>query len=268
MTSLRVGAVLVLALVVLALLAPVLAPYPPHLQIDLTNLRSAPPSFAHPLGTDPYSRDLLSRILYGARVSLAIAGLAIVLAVILGGTVGILAGWMGGVTDVVLMRTVDAALAIPRLFVVLVVLALWERVTVPAMVVILGGTGWFGISRLVRAEVQSARERGWVAAARAAGVPAPRIVLRHVLPNIAGPIIVAATMGLGQVVLLEAGLSYLGVGVPQPTPSWGSIIADGQFVLRTAPWVVASASLALVTTVLAFTLLGDGLRARLDPRAP
>jgi ABC-type dipeptide/oligopeptide/nickel transport system permease subunit len=159
-------------------------------------------------------------------------------------------------------------MAIPRLFVVLVVLALWERVTAPAMIVILGGTGWFGISRLVRAEVRSARTRAWVAAARAAGVPDARVVLRHVLPNIAGPVIVAATMGIGQVVMLEAGLSYLGVGMPQPAPSWGSIIADGQAVLRTAPWIVASAGGALVTTVLAFTLLGDGLRAWLDPRAP
>lgn len=268
MTRLRVGLVFVLALVVLALLAPLLAPHPPHLQLDLAALRAAPPSAAHPLGTDLFSRDLLSRVLHGARISLAIAGLAVVMAVLLGGTVGILSGWLGGAVDAVLMRAVDAAMAIPRLFVVLVVLALWEHVTVPAMIVILGATGWFGISRLVRAEVRNARARGWVVAARAAGVPGPRIVLRHVLPNIAGPVIVAATMGIGQVVLLEAGLSYLGVGIPQPAPSWGSIIADGQAVLRTAPWIVASAGGALVATVLAFTLLGDGLRAWLDPRAP
>jgi peptide/nickel transport system permease protein len=267
-TRLRAGVALVAALAALALLTPLLAPHPPHLQLDLATLRAMPPSLAHPLGTDVFSRDLLSRVLHGARVSLAIAALAVVMAVALGGAIGLLSGWLGGVVDAVLMRTVDAAMAIPRLFVVLVVLALWERVTVPAMIVILGGTGWFGISRLVRAEVRSARARDWVAAARAAGVPGPRIVLRHVLPNIAGPLIVAATMGLGQVVLLEAGLSYLGVGVPQPAPSWGSIIADGQAVLRTAPWIVASAGGALVTTVLAFTLLGDGLRAWLDPHAP
>jgi peptide/nickel transport system permease protein len=266
-TRLRTGLVLVLALVALALLAPVVAPYPPHQQLDLATLQAVPPSAAHPLGTDLFSRDLLSRVLHGTRISLAIAGLAVVMAVLLGGTVGVLAGWLGGVTDAVLMRTVDAAMAIPRLFVVLVVLALWEHVTVPAMIVILGGTGWFGISRLVRAEVRAARTRGWAVAARAAGVPGCRIVRRHVLPNIAGPVIVAATMGIGQVVLLEAGLSYLGIGVPQPAPSWGSIIADGQAVLRTAPWIVASASGALVTTVLAFTLLGDGLRSWLDPRA-
>jgi len=268
MTRLRVGAALAGLLVALALFAPLLAPYPAHLQIDVVQLRLAPPSAAHPLGTDPVSRDLLSRVLLGARISLVIAGLATALAVLLGGAVGIAAGWAGGLTDTVLMRGVDTALAIPRLFVVLVVLALWERVTIPAIVVILGGTGWFGISRLVRAEVLSIRTRGWVTAARATGVPTARIIRRHVLPNIAGPVIVAASMGIGQVVLLEAGLSYLGVGVPEPMPSWGSIIAEGQSVLRTAPWVAASASAALVATVLAFTLLGDGLRARLDPRTP
>jgi peptide/nickel transport system permease protein len=266
-TRLRAGLGLVGALLVVAALAPVLAPHPPQLQLDLDTLRNAAPSLSHPLGTDPYSRDLLSRVLHGARVSLAIAVLAVLVAVIAGVAVGVLSGWLGGVADTILMRIVDAALAVPRLFTVLVPLALWEHVTVPAIIVILGGTGWFGMSRLVRAEVRAARARPWVAAARACGVPPARLVLRHVLPNIAGPVIVVATMGIGQVVLLEAGLSYLGLGVPQPLPSWGSIIADGQAVLRGAPWVAGGAGLALVTTVLAFTLLGDGLRERLDPHA-
>ncbi len=267
MSRLHVGAGLVAVLLALALLAPVLAPHPPHVQLDLDTLRSAAPSWSHPLGTDPYSRDLLSRVLHGARLSLGIAVLAVAVALVAGLTVGIVSGWVGGVTDTVLMRIVDAALAVPRLFTVLVVLALWDHVTVLAIVVILGGTGWFGLSRLVRAEVRAARARPWVAAARASGAPAGRIVLRHILPNIAGPVIVVATMGIGQVVLLEAGLSYLGLGVPQPLPSWGSIIADGQSVLRAAPWVAGGAAAALVLTVLAFTLVGDGLRARLDPRA-
>ena len=267
MTRLRLGMTLVGGLLALALLAPVLAPHPPHVQLDLDMLRNAAPSLSHPLGTDPYSRDLLSRVLYGARVSLTIAVLAVLVAVTAGVTVGVVSGWAGGVVDTVLMRTVDAALAVPRLFTVLVPLALWEHVTVPAIILILGGTGWFGMSRLVRAEVRAVRARPWMAAARAAGVPPLRIILRHVLPNIVGPVIVVATMGIGQVVLLEAGLSYLGLGVPQPLPSWGSIIADGQPVLRAAPWVAGSAGLALVATVLAFTLIGDGLREWLDPRA-
>lgn len=267
MTRLQVGSGLVGVLLLLAVLAPVLATHPPHVQLDLDALRNAGPSLTHPLGTDPYSRDLLSRVLHGARVSLGIAVLAVLVAVIVGVTVGVVSGWAGGVLDAVLMRIVDAALAVPRLFTVLVPLALWEHVTVPAIIAILGGTGWFAMSRLVRAEVRAARARPWVAAARAVGVPPIRIVARHLLPNIAGPVIVVATMGIGQVVLLEAGLSYLGLGVPQPLPSWGSIIADGQPVLRAAPWVAGSAGLALVATVLAFTLVGDGLRERLDPRA-
>lgn len=266
MTRLRIGLVLVAVLVGTALLAPVLAPYPAQAQLDLDALRTAAPSWAHPLGTDPYSRDLLSRVLLGARISLGIAALAVAVAVLIGVTVGVVSGWAGGVVDTVLMRLVDAALAVPRLFTVLVVLALWDHVGVGAIVAILGGTGWFAMSRLVRAEVRAVRARPWIAAAQAVGVPAPRIVLRHVLPNIAGPVIVVATMGIGQVVLLEAGLSYLGLGVPQPMPSWGSIIADGQPVLRSAPWVAAGAGIALVLTVLAFTLVGDALRERLDPR--
>jgi peptide/nickel transport system permease protein len=265
-TRLRVGLTVVGALLVLSVLAPVLAPYPPHVQLDLDMLQNAAPSLTHPLGTDPYSRDLLSRVLYGARVSLGIAILAVLMAVVVGVTVGVVSGWLGGLVDTLLMRVVDAALAVPRLFTVLVVLALWEHVTVPALVAILGGTGWFAMSRFVRAEVRSVRARPWIAAARAMGIPAGRIVVRHVLPNIAGPVIVVATMGIGQVVLIEAGLSYLGLGVPQPVPSWGSIIADGQPLLRAAPWVAGGAGLALVVTVLGFTLVRDGLRQRLDPR--
>jgi len=264
---LRVGLALLVLLVVAAVAAPLLAPYPPQLQIDVGALRNAAPSAAHPFGTDPYSRDLLSRVLYGARLSLAVASLSVALAVTLGLAVGVAGGWLGGAVDIVLMRLVDAALAIPRLFVVLVVLALWDRVTVPALILILGGTGWFGISRLVRAEVRAVRVRSWIAAARASGASGLRIVGRHVLPNVAGPVIVVATLGIGQVILLEAGLAYLGIGIPQPTASWGGIIADGQQVLRTAPWVAGSAGVALVLTVLAFALLGDALRDRLDPRS-
>ncbi|MDH3497614.1 MAG: ABC transporter permease [Gemmatimonadota bacterium] len=262
----RLGLALVLALVALALFAPLLAPYPPAAQLDLETLRNVPPSVAHPFGTDPYSRDLLSRVLHGARLSLTIALLAVALAVTVGTAIGLASGWAGGLADTVLMRLVDAGLAVPKIFIVLVVLALWEKVTVVALIAILGGTGWFGVSRIVRAEVRAARDREYVAAARALGASARRVVLRHVLPNVAAPVIVIAAMGVGQVVLLEAGLAYLGVGVPQPTPSWGNIIADGQHLLLTAPWVATSAGLAVVVTVLAFSLLGDGLREHLDPR--
>jgi peptide/nickel transport system permease protein len=268
MNRLQAGLLLVGALAAVALLAPALAPYPPSAQLDLEHLRSAAPSLAHPLGTDTYSRDLFSRVIYGARISLTIALLAVTLSVGVGTLVGLVAGYAGGLTDTVLMRVVDAGLALPKIFVALVVLALWENVTVGAIVAILGFTGWFGVSRIVRAEVMTAKAREYVAAARVLGLPASRVIARHVLPNIAAPVIVTAALGVGQVVLVEAGLSYLGIGVPQPVPSWGNIIADGQSVLLAAPWIAASAGLAILLTVLAFSVLGDGLREYLDPKRP
>jgi peptide/nickel transport system permease protein len=266
MTRLRVGIGLVVTLAVVALLAPLLAPYDPTVFIDLDTLRNTGPSLAHPLGTDLYSRDLLSRVLYGARISLLIALLAVTISVTVGTAVGLAAGFTGGTLDAVLMRIVDAGLAIPKIFVLLVVLALWDGVNVPVLIAIIGLTGWFGVSRIVRAETLSARGREYVAAARAVGAGRVRILVRHVLPNIAAPVIVAATLGVGQVVLIEAGLSYLGVGVPQPTPSWGNIISDGQDFLLTAPWTSIVAGIAIIATVMSFSILGDGLHDALDPR--
>lgn len=266
MSRLRLGIALVSLLAIVAVIAPLIAPYDPTVQLDLATLRNAAPSFAHPLGTDLYSRDLLSRLLYGARISLLIGLLAVAISISIGTSVGLVAGFSGGVVDIVLMRIVDAGLAIPKIFILLVVLALWEDVTVAVLIGILGFTGWFGVSRIARAEVLSAREREYVAAARALGAGPVRLIGRHILPNIAAPIIVAATLGVGQVILVEAGLSYLGVGVPQPQPSWGNIIRDGQDLIRTAPWISTTAGLAIVLTVVAFSILGDGVRELLDPR--
>ncbi len=266
MSRLRLGITLVSLLAIVAIIAPLIAPYDPTVPLDLATLRNAAPSFAHPLGTDLYSRDLLSRLLYGARISLLIGLLAVAISVSVGTSVGLVAGFSGGVIDIVLMRIVDAGLAIPKIFILLVVLALWEDVTVAVLIGILGFTGWFGVSRIARAEVLSAREREYVAAARALGAGPIRLIARHILPNIAAPIIVAATLGVGQVILVEAGLSYLGVGVPPPQPSWGNIIRDGQDLIRTAPWISTTAGLAIVLTVVAFSILGDGVRELLDPR--
>ncbi len=266
MSRLRLGIALVSLLAIVAVIAPLIAPYDPTVQLDLATLRNAAPSFAHPLGTDLYSRDLLSRLLYGARISLLIGLLAVAISISVGTSVGLVAGFSGGLIDIVLMRIVDAGLAIPKIFILLVVLALWEDVTVAVLIGILGFTGWFGVSRIARAEVLSAREREYVAAARALGAGPMRLIARHILPNIAAPIIVAATLGVGQVILVEAGLSYLGVGVPQPQPSWGNIIRDGQDLIRTAPWISTTAGLAIVLTVVAFSILGDGVRELLDPR--
>jgi peptide/nickel transport system permease protein len=263
----RLGLLAVLLLYAIALLAPVLAPYDPTAQLDLVHGRLLAPSLAHPLGTDLYSRDLLSRLLYGARLSLWIAALAVAVAVTVGTAVGLAAGLGGRVMDTVLMRLVDAALAIPRVFLLLVVLSLWAHGGIAALVLVLGFTGWFGTSRLVRAEVLSVKQRDFVTAARALGLPTPRIALRHVLPNVLAPIIVTATLGVGNTVLVEAGLSFLGLGVPQPLASWGNMIAASRDYLATQPWQTVVPGAAVVLTVVAWSLLGDGLRDALDPRA-
>lgn len=263
----RVGLLLVSILLVLAVLAPLFAPYDPTEQLDLVRRQTQPPSFTHPFGTDFFSRDVFSRVLYGGRISLAIAFLAVFVSVTVGTVVGWLAGTGSRMVDAILMRTVDAALAIPRIFLLLVVLALWNNVGIGVLVVILGFTGWFGTSRLVRAEILSLRERDFIRAAHALGIGRIRLFARHLLPNVAAPLIVTATLGVGHVILIEAGLSFLGIGVRPPTPSWGSIIQEGQSLLAVAPWIAAFPGLAIVLTVIGFSLLGDGLRDALDPRS-
>ncbi len=261
-----VGLTVVASLSAAAILAPVLTPYAPHVQLDLATLARLPPSFAHPFGTDGFSRDILSRVLHGARYSLSVAALSIGLAITLGTMVGLVAGMSGGVIDGALMRCVDAGLAIPRLFFLLVIISLWDTVSLPTLILVLGLTGWFGTSRLVRAEVLSLRQREYIVAARAVGVGRWRLVQRHILPNIASPIIVTAALGMGNIVLIEAGLSYLGIGVRVPTPSWGNIIRDGHELMATAPWISIAPGIAIVFTVLGFSLLGDGLHSAINPR--
>lgn len=256
-----------LALIVAAaILAPLLTPYPPAAQLDIVHLRSLAPSPAHPFGTDPFSRDVLSRVLFGARVSLSIAFAAVALSISFGILVGVIAGYLGGAVDVILMRCVDAALAIPRLLLIIAVVALWGSVSVTALTVLIAGVGWFSVSRLVRAETLAVRDRDYVIAARALGTPPWRIVLRHVLPNVVGPGLVAATLAVGNVILLEAGLSFLGIGVRPPTASWGSIIQDGAERVSDLWWLTVFPGLAIVITVFACNALGDALRDALDPR--
>lgn len=262
----RVALVVLTIVVLAALLAPLLAPYDPSAQLDIVRLKSLPPSLAHPFGTDPYSRDVLSRVLYGARVSLSIAFAAVALSVSFGVLVGVVAGYVGGGVDAVLMRVVDAALAIPRLLLIIAVVALWGSVSVTALTILIAGVTWFAVSRLVRAETLTVRDRDYVVAARALGVSPWRIVLRHVLPNVVGPGIVSATLAVGNVILLEAGLSYLGIGVRPPTASWGSIIQDGAERVSDLWWLTVFPGVAIVITVFACNALGDALRDALDPR--
>ena len=195
--------------------------------------------------------------MFGARVSLVVGALAMLLAVTLGSLVGAVAGYYRRWIDATLMRLVDVGLSLPRLFVLLMVIAVFGRVPLPALVLVMGLTSWFGTSRLVRAEVLGLRERDFIAAARALGAGPGRVIFRHVLPNAAAPIIVSAALGIGNVLLLEAGLSFFGVGVPPPDPSWGNMIADGAPHLATAPWTTLFPGLAIALVVMSLNAVGD-----------
>jgi peptide/nickel transport system permease protein len=250
---------------VIAALADWLAPCP-NCQPDLIDLASQPPSIAHPFGTDVYSRDVLSRLVHGARISLSVACLAVLVSIAVGTSYGAIAGYAGGRVDAVMMRLIDALLSIPRILVLLAIFALWGRVSLGAIVLILGLTGWFATSRLVRAQVLAVKTEEMVVAARALGARNRRILWRHILPGVTSTVVVAATLGIGNVIILEAGLSYLGVGVQPPTASWGNIISDGSSNVAGLWWMSVFPGLAIVFTVMAFNLVGDALRDALDPR--
>jgi peptide/nickel transport system permease protein len=260
----RVGALILLIVAVTAIVGPWLLPDPLS-QPDIL-AGSMPPGLGHPFGTDQLNRDILSRVVTGARISLGVALLAVALSMTLGAAVGLVSGYLGGVVDAALMRLVDGALAIPRLFILLLVLAVWERVPVLALILLIGATGWFATSRIVRAEVLRLREEAYVRAAEALGARRRRIIFRHLLPNVIGPLLVTATLAVGDVILLEAGLSFLGLGIQPPLPSWGGMILDSKEVLVSAPWAGIFPGLAIVITVLSANLFGDALRDAVDPR--
>lgn len=253
-------------IVALALVGPWLTPYAPYEQLDITNLVHQPPGAEHLLGTDAYSRDVLSRVLSGARVSLAVAASAVFIETVIGIAWGMAAGLSGGPVDTVMMRCVDAGMSVPRVLLLLALLFAVPDVPLWLLVVVLGATGWFGIARLVRGEVRSIRGADFVLAARALGAPPARLAMRHVLPHVLGPVLVASTLAVGQVIVLEAGLSWLGIGVQPPQASWGNIIGDGREFIASAPWVSLGPGFCLVVVVLAVSALGDGLRDALAPR--
>ncbi len=261
----RSGGLLLVGLLVLALAGPRLLPDP----TGITDLAAgaSPPSLGHPFGTDHLSRDVLARVATGARISLAIAVLAVALSLTVGTLAGLIAGFAGGWLDALLMRMVDAALAIPRLFVLLLLLVVWEQIPLPALIGVIGLTGWFGTSRLVRGEVLRLRSEGYIQAAAALGAAPKRTIFRHLLPNVLGVILVSATLSVGEVILLEAGLSFLGVGLQPPTPSWGIMVLDSRNHFSTAPWTLFFPGGMILITVLAVNLMSDALRAAFDPRS-
>ncbi len=232
---------------------------------SLADPQAAPERRTFPLGSDAFGRDVWARLLYGARISLSIGALAALLAMTLGVAIGGAAAYAGGAVDFALMRFVDSMLAFPRLFLVVALAAVFETGET-VVVLVLAATGWMGASRLVRAEILALRERDFVAAAEAVGQRPRRIFLRHLLPNALAPVIVSTALLVGDIILVEAALSFLGLGVQPPTPSWGNMVADGAHHVATAWWVSTFPGLAIALAVVALHLLGDGLRDALDPR--
>jgi peptide/nickel transport system permease protein len=257
------GLALVLGLFVVSIFAPWLAPYDPNL-IDLKQVLM-PPSPAHYLGTDTLGRDVLSRIIFGSRVSLKVGFVAVGLATLIGLFIGALAGYYGGWVDSALMRLVDLMLCFPTFFLILAVIAVLEP-SIWNIMAVIGLTSWMGVARLVRAEFLSLREREFVTAARALGAGDARLILRHMLPNALAPVMVSATLGVAGAILTESALSFLGLGVQPPTPSWGNILTAGKDNIEIAWWLSVFPGLAILVTVMSYNLLGEGIREAIDPR--
>ena len=260
------------AMALAVIIVPMLSHQNPLAIGDVLALRDLPPGARdatgafHLLGTDGFGRDLFVRMMLAGRISLAVGLVGSGAAAALGTAVGATAAWMGGLTDRLAMALADALLAVPRLILLLVCAALW-RPGLTSVVVVLIATGWMGVARMVRAEVLGVRTHPYIDAARALGARSGRVLWRHAVPNALGPAIVATALGVGNAILLESGLSFLGLGVQPPAPSWGNMIAGGRDAIVTAPWVALAPGLALIATVCACTLLGDWLRDRLSGEA-
>ncbi|MBP1684210.1 MAG: peptide transporter permease [Deltaproteobacteria bacterium] len=260
------GGAMIVVLVLLAVGAPWLAPYDPLRAVSESLGEPLPPGARYMLGTDELGRDVLSRLLYGARISLLVAVVATSLTLLIGTTVGVSAGYFGGWVDTVLMRCTDVVLAFPALLLAIALAALFEP-GLTAILVVITLVSWTGVARTVRGEVLSLRERDFVKAAHALGAGPVRLMVRHILPNVLPTIIVMGALSTSGTVLLDAGLSYLGLGVPVPTPSWGRMISDSQTYYRLAPWLIVCPGLAIVYAVVAFNFLGYGLLAIVSRRA-
>ena len=263
------GLLVILLAMVVALAAPLLAG-DPVVQRDIVATRFLPPLSTdvhgafHALGTDRFGRDVWARLAYGARISLGVGVLAVLLSVTIGVLIGAVSGFWPGAVGTLLLGLTDFALALPRVVLLLLLASLWQP-SAALVVAVLGLTGWMTVARLVHGEVRALSARPFVESAVALGVRGPRVLVRHILPNAMTPVIVTAALGVGNAIMLEAGLSFLGLGVQPPTPSWGNLIASGRDTLVNAPWVATAPGVALVLVVVAATLLGDALRDRMDP---
>jgi len=257
------GAVIVLFLFVIAVFAPWIAPYDPG-QIQIKRILEEP-SAKHPFGTDPLGRDVFSRMIWGSRISLMVGFVAVGIATAIGIFLGALAGYYGRWTDNLIMRFVDIMLCFPTFFLILAVIAFLEP-SIWNIMIVIGVTGWMGVARLVRAEFLSQKERDYAVAERALGAKNFRIIFRHILPNAMAPVLVSATLGVAGAILTESALSFLGIGVQPPTPSWGNILTAGKDNIDIAWWLSFYPGTAILITVLGYNLLGEGIRDSIDPR--
>jgi peptide/nickel transport system permease protein len=257
------GLFVILTIATIAVSAPLIAPYNPT-AIDVYNVLSAPGT-DHLLGTDELGRDVLSRMIWGSRVSLKVGFVAVGIAISIGIMIGALSGFYGGKPDAVLMRFVDIMLAFPTFFLILAVIAIVEP-SISTIMIVIGFTSWMDVSRLVRAEILGLKERDFVLAAKAIGASDFRVIFRHILPNALSPVFVSATFGVAGAILVESGLSFLGLGVQPPDPSWGNILTSGKNYITVAWWLSLYPGFAILITVLSYNLVGEGLRDALDPR--
>ncbi len=257
------GSIVVGLLFAISLLAPIISPYNPA-DIDVTSILEAP-SLAHPLGTDELGRDLLSRMIWGSRISLKVGFVAVGISTTIGMLLGALAGYYGAWVERIIMRLVDVMLCFPTFFLILAVIAILEP-SIWNIMMVIGITSWMGVTRLVRAEFLTLKEREFVLAAKAQGLSDRRIIFRHMLPNALAPVLVAATLGVAGAILTESALSFLGIGVQPPIPSWGNILTAGKNNIQFAWWLSVYPGLAILITVLGYNLLGEGIRDATDPR--
>jgi peptide/nickel transport system permease protein len=258
-----IGGVVVACLALLAVLAPAISPWDPN-RPDVKRILE-PPSGRHLFGTDQLGRDVLSRMLYGSQVSLAVGFVSVGIAATIGILLGAAAGYHGGLVDAATMRLVDLMLVFPRFFLLLAVLA-FLKPSIWTIMTVIGFTGWMGVARLVRAEFLALKEREFVMWSQSTGASAFRIIWRHILPNAMGPVLVAMTLGIPAAILTESGLSFLGLGVQPPRATWGNILNEGKDAIELAWWLSVYPGLAILATVLSYNLLGEGIRDALDPR--